>query len=54
MGGVNHHGQPSDGMNTDRSVPSQEDTNATDWSSVSAGYYQSRLTFFTSFKNKTN
>jgi len=37
--GSNGYGQLGDGTTTDRSVPTQEDTNATDWSSVGAGYW---------------
>ena len=36
--GHNNRGQLGDGMNTDRSTPVQENTEATDWVSVSAGY----------------
>ena len=37
--GDNSHGQLGDGTTTPRSVPTQESTHASDWSSVSAGGY---------------
>ncbi|MDD2789235.1 MAG: hypothetical protein PHU40_01055 [Sulfurimonas sp.] len=37
--GDNVYGQLGDGTTVNKSVPTQEDTNATDWSSLSAGSY---------------